>query len=84
MIEPVNPFQRRVLDGVDVAPGTTTADDLGLVQPVDRLGQGVIVRVTNTADRRVNSRFSQAFRVADRQILTTPVAVMNQVLRSGS
>ena len=51
MVEPVDPFQRGILDGVDRAPRSASADDLGLEQPDDRLGQGIVVRVTDAADR---------------------------------
>ncbi len=66
VVEPIDPLQGCVLDGVNVPPGTTASDDFGLVQSVDRLGQGIVVRVTNTADRCVNARFGQTLRVADR------------------
>jgi len=50
MVEPVDPFQRGILDGVDGAPRSAPADDLGLEQPDDRLGQGIVVRVAATCD----------------------------------
>jgi hypothetical protein len=39
MIEPIDLLQRRVLHAVDVAPRTTTPDELRLVQPVDGFGR---------------------------------------------
>jgi hypothetical protein len=40
-VEPVDPGEGRELDGVDVSPGSLAADDFGLEQAVDRLGEGV-------------------------------------------
>jgi len=57
VVEPIDPL---------VPPGTAASDDFGLVQSVDRLGQGIVVGVTNAADRCVDARFGQALRVADR------------------
>ena len=48
--EPIDPFQGGIFNGIDVSPGTAVSDHLGLVQPVDGLDQGVVVRVTDTAD----------------------------------
>jgi hypothetical protein len=45
MIEPIDPFERCVFDGVDVPPGTAPMDHFGLVEPDDRFGQ----RVTSSA-----------------------------------
>jgi hypothetical protein len=42
VVEPVDPLQRGVLDLVDALPGAAAADQLSLVQPDDRLGQGVV------------------------------------------
>ena len=38
-VEPVDPLGGGDLDGVDVLPGSLVADELGLVQRVERLGQ---------------------------------------------
>ncbi len=53
-------------------------DHLRLEQPDDRLGQRVIVRVTDAADRRRNTRFRQTLRVANGQVLHAAIAVMDQ------
>ena len=42
VVEPVHPLQGGVLDVVDALPGAAAADQLGLVQADDRLGQGVV------------------------------------------
>ena len=43
LIPPVNPGGGSVLHLLQGTPGTGLADDLGFVQAVHRLGQGVIV-----------------------------------------
>jgi hypothetical protein len=41
VVPPPDPFQRRVLDLLDGAPGSAAADQLGLVEPVHALDEGV-------------------------------------------
>ena len=41
VVEPVDPFERRELEVVEAAPGAAVADELGLVQPDDRLGERI-------------------------------------------
>lgn len=41
-VEPRHPFQRSQFDGIGRFPGTTSMDDFGLVQSVDRLGQSIL------------------------------------------
>jgi len=53
-------------------------DHLGLVQPVDRLSQRVVVTVAKAAHRRLDSSFGQPFGVADRYVLQATVGVVNQ------
>ncbi len=50
VVEPVDPLQRGELEVIAAAPGTTAVDQLRLVEPDHRLGQGVIVRVAPAAD----------------------------------
>ena len=49
VVEPVDPFQGGELDGFERPPRPTPMDHLRLVKPVDRLGEGIIVTVANTA-----------------------------------
>jgi hypothetical protein len=70
MVEPVDPLQGGLLDLVQAPPRATPADQLGRVQPNDRLGQRVVVGVAAGADRGDRARLGQAFGVADRQRLT--------------
>ena len=41
VVEPVHPFQGGELDGLQAAPWPAAADHFGLVEVIDRLGQGV-------------------------------------------
>ena len=43
VVEPIDPFQGCVLNGIDVTPWNALADDLGLKQPDDYPDQGVVV-----------------------------------------
>lgn len=41
VVEPINPFESRVFDGLKVAPRTTLIDDLGFEEPVDGLAKAL-------------------------------------------
>ena len=43
IVEPVDPLESCELDGLEVAPRSTSMDDLSLVEAVDRFGEGVVV-----------------------------------------
>ena len=43
-------------------------DQLGLVEPVDGLGQGVVVAVALAADRGLDACLGQSLAVADRDV----------------
>jgi len=46
LVEPVHPAEGGQLEVVDPAPGAFVADQLGLVEPDQALGLGVVVRLT--------------------------------------
>ena len=50
---------------------------LGLVQTVDRLGQGVVVAVALAAHRWRNTRFCEPFAVANADVLRPPVGMVD-------
>jgi len=50
MVEPGDPFQRCQFEGFAGFPGRTAVDEFGLVQPIDGLGQGIIVAVAAHSD----------------------------------
>ncbi|WP_445662438.1 DUF7674 family protein [Caldimonas manganoxidans] len=58
-------------------------NDLGLVQPVDRLGQRVVVAVTPGAHRRLDAgdraAVSRAFRLAERYLLLGNARMRNAI-----
>ena len=74
VIEPIDPIECGVLDIVKLTPGTTVVNDLGLEQSDDRLGQRVVVRIADAADRRLDAGLLQALSVTNREILAAPVA----------
>ena len=53
-------------------------DHLGLVQPVDRLGQRVVVTVADAAHRWLDPGFGQPLGVADADVLHAAVGVVDQ------
>src|SRR5690606_1480537 len=77
-VEPGDPFKRRQLDCCLCPPWPAAVDELRLVQPVDRLGQGVVVAVAATAHGRFDAGFGEAFAVADGHVLRPAVAMVGQ------
>lgn len=55
VVEPVDLFERGVLDGLKAAPRATPVDHLGLVESVDRLARRVVIAVADAADRGLGS-----------------------------
>jgi hypothetical protein len=77
MIEQVDPFECGELDSFDVSPGPASVDYLGLVEPVDALGRGVVATVPDTAHGWFDPGLGQALGVADTAILRA-IGMMNQ------
>lgn len=48
MVEPVQPFEGGEFDRFEAAPWSAPTDDLGLVETVDRFGEGIIITVADT------------------------------------
>jgi SAM-dependent methyltransferase len=69
VVVPVDVGEGGQLDLLKRAPGAAAADQLSLDQPDGRLGQGVVVAVTNAADRRCRPDLGQSFGVADGGVL---------------
>jgi len=46
VVPPPHPFEGRELDLLDRSPGPALADQFGLVEVVDRLGEGVVVALS--------------------------------------
>ncbi len=53
-------------------------NDLGLVEAVDRLGESVVVGISDTADGGIDAGLGQTLGVADADILRPTVRMMNQ------
>ena len=65
IVEPVHPFERGDLDGLEAPPWPALMDYLGLVETVDRFGESIVVAVADAADRGFDARFRQALGVAN-------------------
>lgn len=78
MVEPVDPFQGGEFNRFEAAPRSAPMDDLGLVEAVDRFGEGVVIRVADASDGRLDACLGQSLRILDRHVLNAPVRVVNQ------
>ena len=67
VVEPVDLFEGRTPDGFQGPPRSAPMDHLGFVQPVDRLGEGVVVGIPDTAHRRHHAGLGEALGFADRK-----------------
>ena len=63
LVPPGHPRRGRELDLVGRPPGSLGADEFGLVEAVDRLGESVIVGIALGADRGNGTRLGQALGV---------------------
>ena len=66
MVEPVDPGQGGIFDRFKGLPRLLAADQFGLVQADDGLGQGVVIGVADPAQRRGNTRLRQSFATTPR------------------
>jgi len=69
LVPPGDPLEGRQLDLLGASPRAAATDQLGLVQPIDRLRQSVVVTVAFGPDRGDGAFGGQALGVADRQVL---------------
>jgi hypothetical protein len=69
VVEPVEVAHRGELDVVDAPPRALLADELGLVEPVEALGESVVVAVAAAADRGDESSLGESLGVTDGQVL---------------
>lgn len=53
--EPVDPFQRRELDGLEATPWPASVDHLGLVKAVDSFGESIVIGISDAADRGLHA-----------------------------
>lgn len=78
VVEPIDPFQGGVFDGLEGSPWSTPVDHLGLVKAIDGFRQGVVVAVADAADRGLDPGVRQALSVLDADVLNAPVRMVNQ------
>jgi len=83
IVAPVPSPQRRHFDGSEAWPGSLTPDDLGLEQAVDGLGQGIVVGISDAADRWHQLCLRQTLGVAHGKMLRAPVRVMDKTIAGG-
>lgn len=70
-----DPFKRRILHVLPPLPRPEMMDNLRLVEPVNRLREGVVVRGDAAAKTRFDAGLQQQIRVADGEILRPAIAV---------
>src|SRR4051812_11552534 len=71
VVEPVDPFEAGELDRFEAGPGAAPMDHLGFIEAVDGFGEGIVVAVTDAADRRLDARRGKPLGILDREILHT-------------
>ncbi len=59
-------------------PWTAPMDHLGLEQAVDRLGEGIVIGVAHAADRGLDAGLGEPVRVAQREVLRSPIRVVHE------
>jgi hypothetical protein len=64
VVEPSDPFERGKFDRLPGLPRCPTVNQLGFVQPVDGLGQRVVIAVATAANGWFDACLSQALGVA--------------------
>src|ERR687898_2161785 len=77
-VEPVDPFGGGEFDVIDAAPRPLFLDQLGLVEAVDRLGQGIVIRRPDSTDRGLDTSGGEPFGEGQRYVLGPAVMVMDQ------
>src|SRR3982751_1384512 len=82
IVEPVDPFEGSQLDSLEGAPWSTTMNQLCLVKTINGLGQRVVIRITDTADRWLDPCCRQSLCVLNGNVLTTPVGMMDESIAS--
>ena len=75
VVEPVDPFRNGQLDLVHASPRPAGPDQLGLVQPVDRFRERVVIRISSTANRSRDTGLGEPLGEPDRGVLRAAVGV---------
>ncbi len=74
----IDPSESGHFEILHVAPRPLAIDPFGFVEAVYRLGEGVVVAVTNASDRWFDASLGQPVGVSNRQILPAAVRMVNQ------
>jgi hypothetical protein len=69
MILPVYPFKGGELDGLEVFAWAPPVDDLGFVEAIDSLGEGVFVAVADAANGGIDAGLDEPLGVANDHVL---------------
>lgn len=83
IVEPVDPGERRELDGLEASPGPAPVAGFGLVEAVVRLGEGIVVRVSDATDRRLDACCGQTFGVMAADLLRSAIRVVREAAFAG-
>jgi hypothetical protein len=78
VIEPVDPSECGEFDRFQRAPGSAPLNDFRFVEPYHRFREGIVVRIAAAADRRRDARIGEPFGVAHRQVLRSPITMVDQ------
>jgi len=78
VVEPVEPLQRGDLDLLEGAQGAAAADQLGLVEAVEGLGERVVVAAAGRPDGGVDPGGEQPVGQRQSAVLGAAVAVVDQ------
>ena len=83
VVEPVDPFEGYEFDRFEALPGTTAPNDLGFVESVDSLREGVIVAALILSAKCKVLINSIDTPISNRDILRSAVAMVNQAALTG-
>src|SRR5215831_19387818 len=81
LVPPIHPLGGGQLDLLEVPPGASPADELGLVETDHRLGQGVVVAVAAGTDRGNSAGLGQTLGVPNGQVLHAAVGVVDEAFQ---
>ncbi len=78
IVEPVDPGQCSELDSLEASPRSAPMNDLCLVEPIDRLGESVVITVADAADGRLDAGLGQSLDVANADVLRPAIRMVHQ------
>ena len=79
-IEPGDPFEGGELDRLEAAPGAAPMDHLSFVEAVDGFGEGIVIAVTDAANRRLDASLGKPLSILDRNVLHTAITVVDEAV----